>query len=48
MRVSTLDQHPETQVLDLRQMAAQRGLEIVKEYTDRSPAPGRAGLAWTS
>ena len=35
MRVSTLDQHPETQLLDLRQMAAQRGYEIVKEYTDR-------------
>jgi DNA invertase Pin-like site-specific DNA recombinase len=24
MRVSTLDQHPETQLLDLRQMASQR------------------------
>src|SRR5665811_1033922 len=35
MRVSTLDQHPETQLHDLRQMAAQRGLEIVQEYTDR-------------
>ena len=35
MRVSTVDQHPETQLLDLRQMAAQRGLDIVKEYTDR-------------
>jgi DNA invertase Pin-like site-specific DNA recombinase len=35
MRVSTLDQHPETQLYDLRQMAAQRGLEIVQEYTDR-------------
>ena len=35
MRVSTLDQHPETQLLDLRQMAAQRGFEIVEEYTDR-------------
>ena len=35
MRVSSLDQHPETQLLDLRQMAAQRGLEIVEEYTDR-------------
>jgi DNA invertase Pin-like site-specific DNA recombinase len=35
MRVSTLDQHPETQLLDLRQMAAQRGYEIVTEYTDR-------------
>jgi DNA invertase Pin-like site-specific DNA recombinase len=35
MRVSTLDQHPETQLFDLRQMAAQRGLDIVHEYTDR-------------
>jgi DNA invertase Pin-like site-specific DNA recombinase len=35
VRVSTLDQHPETQALDLRQMAAQRGLEVVEEYTDR-------------
>ena len=35
MRVSTLDQHPETQMHDLRSLAAQRGLEIVEEYTDR-------------
>jgi DNA invertase Pin-like site-specific DNA recombinase len=35
MRVSTLDQHPETQLHDLRQMAGQRGYEIVHEYTDR-------------
>jgi len=35
MRVSTVDQHPETQVYDLRQMAAQRGYEIVQEYTDK-------------
>ncbi len=35
MRVSTVDQHPETQLHDLRQMAAQRGYEIVAEYTDR-------------
>jgi DNA invertase Pin-like site-specific DNA recombinase len=35
MRVSSVDQHPETQLLDLRQMAAQRGYEIVHEYTDR-------------
>ncbi len=34
-RVSTLDQHPETQLLDLRQMAAQRAYQIVNEYTDR-------------
>ena len=35
MRVSTVDQHPETQLHDLRQMASQRGFEIVHEYTDR-------------
>lgn len=35
LRVSTVDQHPETQLFDLRQMAAQRGYEIVHEYTDR-------------
>ena len=35
LRVLTLDQHPETQLHDLRQMAAQRGFEIVREYTDR-------------
>lgn len=35
MRVSSLDQHPETQLLDLRQMAAQGGYQIVEEYTDR-------------
>jgi DNA invertase Pin-like site-specific DNA recombinase len=35
MRVSTLDQHPETQLYDLRQMAEQRGYQIVEEYTDR-------------
>ena len=35
LRVSTVDQHPETQLLDLRQMAAQRGYEIVAEFTDK-------------
>ena len=35
MRVSTLDQHPETQLYDLRQMASQRGYGVVREYTDR-------------
>jgi DNA invertase Pin-like site-specific DNA recombinase len=34
IRVSTLDQHPETQLHDLRQFASQRGLQIVREYTD--------------
>lgn len=35
MRVSTVDQHPETQMLDLRPLAHQRGLDIVAEYTDK-------------
>ena len=34
-RVSTLDQHPESQLYDLRQLAAQRGYEVVNEFTDR-------------
>jgi DNA invertase Pin-like site-specific DNA recombinase len=34
IRVSTLDQNPETQALDLRRLAEQGGLEIVHEYTD--------------
>ncbi len=35
MRISSLDQRPEIQLLDLCQMASQRGYEIVQEYTDR-------------
>ena len=35
LRVSTLDQHPETQLYDLQQMANQRGYEIVASYEDR-------------
>ncbi len=35
LRVSTLEQHPESQLHDLRNLAAQRGFEIVAEYTDR-------------
>lgn len=34
LRVSTVDQHPETQLHDLQQMAEQRGYEIVATYTD--------------
>jgi hypothetical protein len=33
-RVSTLDQHPETQLLDLQQLASQRNLTVVQVYTD--------------
>ena len=44
-RISTGDQHLETQLLDLREMAKQRGCEIVREYTDvisgsKSKRPG--------
>ena len=44
-RVSTGDQHLEAQLLDLREMAKQRGYEIVHEYTDvvsgaKSKRPG--------
>jgi DNA invertase Pin-like site-specific DNA recombinase len=33
-RVSTSDQHAETQLLDLRELAKQRSYEIVREYSD--------------
>src|SRR4029077_12365325 len=44
-RISTGDQHLETQLLDLRELAKQRGFEIVGEYTDvisgaKSKRPG--------
>jgi DNA invertase Pin-like site-specific DNA recombinase len=44
-RVSTGDQHLETQLYDLRELAKQRGYEIVHEYTDiisgaKSKRPG--------
>ena len=41
-RVSTVDQHPETQLHDLRQFAAQRGLQIVQEYVDHGFCGARA------
>jgi DNA invertase Pin-like site-specific DNA recombinase len=34
-RVSTIDQHIESQLYDLRQLAEQRGIQVVKEYTDK-------------
>ncbi len=33
-RISTGDQHLEIQLLDLREMAKQRGYEVVREFTD--------------
>ena len=35
VRVSTSDQHVESQLYDLRELAAQRGFEVVHEYEDR-------------
>ena len=34
LRVSTVDQHPETRGIELRAFAKQRGYEIVQEYVD--------------
>jgi DNA invertase Pin-like site-specific DNA recombinase len=42
VRVSSLDQHPETQLHDLRQFAAQRGFQIVQEYVDHGFCGTRA------
>ena len=42
LRVSTLDQHPETQLHDLRGLAQQRGWNIIEEYTDRGISGARA------
>jgi len=42
LRVSTLDQHPENQGCDLRQLAEQRGWTIVQEYTDHGFSGARA------
>jgi DNA invertase Pin-like site-specific DNA recombinase len=53
-RVSTLDQHPETQLLDLRQLASQRGFEVVKTFTDhgisgtKSRRPGLDELLYSA
>jgi len=42
LRVSTLDQNTQTQLYDLQTLAQQRGLEIVKEYTDRGISGAKA------
>jgi DNA invertase Pin-like site-specific DNA recombinase len=41
LRVSTLDQNPETQGLDLRRLAEQRRLEVVQEYVDQGISGAR-------
>jgi DNA invertase Pin-like site-specific DNA recombinase len=42
VRVSTPDQHVESQLYDLRQFAAQRGFEVVHEYEDRGVCGNKA------
>jgi DNA invertase Pin-like site-specific DNA recombinase len=41
-RVSTIDQHPETQLGELRQFAASKGFEIAGEYIDHGVSGTRA------
>jgi len=41
-RVSTVDQHPETQLGELRQFAANKGFQVVGEYTDHGVSGMRA------
>jgi DNA invertase Pin-like site-specific DNA recombinase len=41
-RVSTVDQNPEAQLLDLRQFAAQRGFQIYHEYVDHGFSGAKA------
>jgi DNA invertase Pin-like site-specific DNA recombinase len=41
-RVSTLEQHVETQLYDLRQLAQNRGFEVVAEYTDYGVSGAKA------
>ena len=41
LRVSTCDQHCETQAYDLRELARQRGWEIVTEYKDEGYSGAR-------
>jgi DNA invertase Pin-like site-specific DNA recombinase len=42
VRVSTPDQHVESQSYDLRDLAAQRGFEVVHEYEDRGVSGTKA------
>ena len=42
VRVSTSDQHVESQLYDLRELAAHRGFEVVHEYEDRGVSGTKA------
>jgi DNA invertase Pin-like site-specific DNA recombinase len=41
-RISTPDQHIESQLYDLRKLAIQRGFEVVREYCDRGISGSKA------
>jgi DNA invertase Pin-like site-specific DNA recombinase len=41
-RVSTPDQHLENQILDLRKLAEQKGIEVVREFCDRGISGSKA------
>jgi DNA invertase Pin-like site-specific DNA recombinase len=41
-RVSTLDQHLETQLYDVRKLAAERGFEVSRDYCDRGISGSKA------
>jgi resolvase-like protein len=43
VRVSTADQHIESQLYDLRVLAEKRGFEVVREYQDEHFLKGRNG-----
>src|SRR5579863_9022064 len=42
VRVSTADQHVESQLYDLRELAKQRGIQVMKEYEDRGVSGSKA------
>jgi hypothetical protein len=42
VRVSTADQHVESQLYDLRELAKQRGFHVAKEYEDRGVSGSKA------
>src|ERR1022692_4794623 len=42
MRVSTVDQHPENQLNELRRFAELRGFQIAEEYTDHGVSGTKA------
>lgn len=42
MRASTVNQHPETQGIELRAFANKRGYEIVREYVDQAVSGTKA------